>query len=390
MSTDQERYWLSLEDYKRDESFQKSLQKEFLSSPSSMEDLSPSRREFLQVMGAGLALASSSCMRRPMERLVPYVNRPEDVIPGEANYYASSYYDGGEGFSTLIKTREGRPIKIEGNEEAETLNGSALSPRAHAYILSLYDPERVKGPKQNLFNKKKTNKETINISFEELDSTLLEELKKGQIGLLTNRIPSPSFQRLVKTFQSVFDVKHYVWDPISKEDALLAQKLSYGQNLIPSYNIAKARFVFSLNCDFLGTYLSPTEFQKQFAKSRRPDGEMSKLLVLESLMSLTGSNADERFRLSAKDHLPALMALSYALVKKGAFPAPDRLKTLMKSYKESWTHLKIPQEKWSEWAEELIKHKGRGLILFGGLNSQTETALETHILVNFFKFRFGK
>ena len=389
MSKDKDRYWLSLEDYQGDKAFQESMKKEFLSSLPSMEDLNPSRREFLQIMGAGLALTSAGCMRRPVEKLVPYVNRPEDIIPGEANYYASSYYDGGEGFSTLIKSREGRPIKIEGNEEAEALNGSALSPRAHAYILSLYDPERLKGPKQNLFNEKKTNKETINISFEELDSTLVEEFKKGQTALLTNRIPSPSFQRLVKTFQSLFSVKHYVWDPISREDVLKAQKLSYGQNFIPSYNISKARFLFSLNCDFLGTYLSPTEFQKQFAKSRRPDEEMSKLVVLESLMSLTGSNADERYRLSSQDQMSALMALTSALIQKGAFTAPSRLKALIKSYEESWSRLSIPKEKWSEWAEELIKHKGRGLILFGGLSSQTENSLETHILVNFLNSALG-
>ena len=389
MSKEQKKYWLSLEDYKKSKAFQESAQNEFLSYLPSEKEMSSSRREFLQIMGAGLAFASSGCMRRPAEKLVPYINRPSDIVPGEANYYASSYYDGGEGFSTLIKTREGRPIKIEGNEEAKLLNGSALSPRAHAYILSLYDPERIKSPKQNLFNKEKTNKETINISFEELDKNLVEEFKKGKTALLTNRIPSPSSQRLIKTFRSVFNVKRYVWDPLSLEDLVEAQKLSYGTKNVPSYNIFKARFIFSLNCDFLGTYLSPTEFQKQFAKGRRPDGQMNKLVVLESLMSLTGSNADERYRLRAQDQLTALMALTSALIQQQAFSVPARLRALVKSYESAWLELPIPKQKWDEWAGELIKHKGQGLILFGGLRSQTKNSIEVHSLVNFLNSALG-
>ena len=383
MSKEQKKYWLSLEDYQGSPAFQDSVQREFLSSLPSEEGMSSSRREFLQIMGAGLALTSAGCMRRPAEKLVPYVNRPADIIPGEANYYASSYYDGGEGFSTLIKTREGRPIKIEGNEEAQLLNGSALSPRAHAYLLSLYDPERAKGPKQNLFNEKKTNREPINITFEELDQKLSKEFKKGQTALLTNRIPSPSTQRLIRVFQSIFKAKHYVWDPLSQEDLVEAQKISYGRGIAPSYNISNARFIFSLNCDFLGTYLSPTEFQKQFAKSRRADGQMSRLVVLESLMSLTGSNADERHRMRAQDQMPALMALTKALIRQGAFSAPVPLKVLVKSYEPAFSKLKVPQGKWNEWAGELIKHKGRGLVLFGGMRSQTKDSVEIHTLVNF-------
>ena len=389
MSKDQKKYWLSLEDYKGDESFKKLAEKEFLSYLPSEKEMSSSRREFLQIMGAGLALSGTGCMRRPAEKLVPYVNRPADIVPGEANYYASSYYDGGEGFSTLIKTREGRPVKIEGNEEAGLLNGSALSPRAQAYILSLYDPERAKGPKQNLFNEEKTNKETINVSFEELDKILPEEFKKGGAALLTNRIPSPSSQKLMKSFQSVFNAKHYVWEPLSREDLAESQRISYGTKLAPSYNLSKAQFIFSLNCDFLGTYLSPAEFQKQFAKSRRPDKQMSKLVILEPLMSLTGSNADERYRLKASDQLTALMALTSALIKMGAFPTPEKLKSIVKSYEPAWQKLQIPKEKWAEWAAELVKHKGRGLILFGGLRSRTKQSVEIHTLVNFLNSALG-
>ena len=381
MSEEQKQYWLSLEDYKNSPAVQESVEREFLSFLPTQEETSSSRREFLQIMGAGLALASTSCMRRPAEKLVPYVNRPVDVIPGSANYYASSYYDGREGFSTLIKTREGRPIKIEGNEEAELLNGQGLSPRACAYILSLYDPERLKSPQQNLFNEEKTNKESVNVSFDDLDKVIVEELKKGGTALLTSRIPSPSTQKLFKTFRSVFKAEHYVWEPLSMEDLVSAQKRSYGKSIAPAYNISKAEFIFALNCDFLGAYLSPTEFQRQFAKTRKPTDKMSRLVVLESLMSLTGSNADERHRIQNKDNLTALMALTEQLIKQGAFSAPSRLKQLVRSYQPAFAGLNIPAEKWEEWARHLIQNKGKALILFGGLKGKDSE--QVHTLVNF-------
>ena len=375
------KYWLSLEDYKKDPDFQESAKKEFLSYLPSLQDLSSSRREFLQIMGAGLALSSAGCMRRPTEKLVPYVNRPVDIIPGEANYYASSYYDGEEGFATLIKTREGRPIKIEGNEQAQLLNAHALSARAGAYILSLYDPERAKKAYQNLFNDQKTNKESISISYQELDQAIVEQLKKGSSALLTNRIPSPSAQKLFKKFCSSFKVRHYVWDPVSRGDLVQAQKLCYGKSLAPSYNIQKARFILALNCDFLGTYLSPTEFQRQFAKTRLPDSQMSRLVVLESRMSLTGANADQRHRLSSPQYLTALMALTSELIKQKAISAPARLKSLVKSYESQFSSLPIEPKQWSQWAKQLIQNKGQSLILFGGLKSPQ--SLQIHILVNF-------
>ena len=373
------KYWLSLEDYKKDAKFQESVKNEFLSQLPSPHEISSSRREFLQIMGAGLALTSAGCMRRPTEKLVPYVNRPVDIIPGEANYYASSYYDGEEGFATLIKAREGRPIKIEGNEEAELLNGQGLSPRASAYILSLYDPERAKKAYHNLFNDEKTNKESVSVSYEELDQSVIEKLKEGSSALLTNRIPSPSSQKIFKKFCSDFKVQHYVWDPVSREDLLKAQKICYGREIAPSYNIEKSEFLLALNCDFLGTYLSPTEFQKQFAKTRRPDSKMSRLVVLESRMSLTGANADERYRVS--DNLGALMVLTEELIRQKAFPAPSFLKSLIKDYQPEFSRLPIPKSKWSEWAKLLIKKRGKSLILFGGLKGRD--SLSTHILVNF-------
>ena len=362
---------------------------EFLGPVPSKGELASSRREFLQLMGAGAALASTSCMRRPAEKLVPYVHRPKDIIPGEANYYASSYCDGGEGFSIVIKSLEGRPVKIEGNEEAGQLNRQALSPRSQAFLLSLYDPERLKGPRQNLFNKDKSNRESVGASYADLDSLLAQEFKKGGTALLSPRIPSPSFQKLVQVFKKTFQARHYVWDPISFENIVRSQEICYGQAQLPSYNIENAEFVFAVNCDFLGTWLAPAEQQRRFALGRNPEGRMSRLVVLESLMSLTGANADERLRIAPKDQMTALTALAQALWEKGAFPAPPHLQNVLKSYGPAISRLKIPSEKWKEWAEGLLRLRGRSLILFGDLRSQGRSALEAHILADFLNSALG-
>lgn len=382
-TSDQKKYWLSLEDLSGDKDFKQAIKNEFVSALPSMEDIKSSRREFLQIMGAGLALTSTACARRATEKIIPYVNRPEDIVPGESNYYASSYYDGGEGFSIVVKTREGRPIKIEPNEEASGLNYRGLSPRAHAHILNLYDPERIKGPKQNLFNDTKTQRETINISYQDLDKHLVKQFQKGKVALLTSRIPSPSVQKLIKGFKSTFKAKHYVWNPTSLEQVSEAQRLCYGTSFIPSYNISKARFILSLNCDFLGTYLAPTDFQKQFAQTRKPDNNMSRLVVLESMMTLTGSNADERYRIRPSDQMPVLTALAQALHKKRIIQLPIKAQKIIKSYESSWEKLSIPDSKIQEWAKLLSQNKSRSLILTGGPLSQTSQAKEFYILSNF-------
>ena len=158
------KYWLSLEQWRNDEGFKELAQKEFMSSPLAEDNETPAggwaRREFLKLMGASLALSTFGCVRRPVEKIVPYAKRPKEVIPGLPNYYASTFVDGYSIVGTVVKTREGRPIKIEGNEFYPG-SGEALSTRGQAHILSLYDPDRLTAPVQNLVNAARTNKDTV-------------------------------------------------------------------------------------------------------------------------------------------------------------------------------------------------------------------------------------
>ena len=195
------KYWLSLEQWSQDKEFQKIAEKEFMSQPPIGEDTSDlwNRREFLKLMGASLALAGFGCVRRPTEKIVPYAKRPKDINLGKANFYSSSYYDGEEGFGILVKTREGRPIKIEGNTD-HPVNKGGLSARAHSHLLSLYDPERLKQPQHNLFNKEKTTREFVRTQYSEADKDIVEHLKNGESGVSHRGMAIPF---IGKTFKSL-------------------------------------------------------------------------------------------------------------------------------------------------------------------------------------------
>src|SRR5580704_14509831 len=145
------KYWRSLEQWRNDPEFIKMAENEFLSSPLQSSDGQDgwARREFLKLMGASLALTTFGCVRRPAQKIIPYAKKPFDVIHGIPNFYASSYVDGLEGIGILVTTRDGRPIKIEGNTEHPS-NQGGKSARAHAHIMKLYDPDRYTSAKRNL------------------------------------------------------------------------------------------------------------------------------------------------------------------------------------------------------------------------------------------------
>ena len=315
--TKRNKYWLSLNEWFDDNNFKKAAQKEFVSPPLSEQGANTwHRREFLQLMGASLALASFGCIRRPTEKIVPYVKRPDDIVLGKANFYSSSYYDGEEGFGILVKTREGRPIKIEGNKN-HPVNQGALSARAHSHLLSLYDPERLKDPQHNVFNDNKSNKETIRAKYEEVDQIITEHIKNERTAFLTGEWPSPSSQQLLNDFCNNFPCKHFVWNPLSHASTVEVHKMCYDQASIPHYRLDRARFIVSINCDFLGTWLSPTEFNRMYSKSRQADRDMNRLVVFESLLSLTGSNADWRVRIKTSQQLDLVLAITHSLIQKG-------------------------------------------------------------------------
>src|SRR4029453_7572020 len=202
MERETPQYWRSLEELEQTPEFKEGLKKEFLSPPTTEKAFTEmERRDFLKAIGAGMLLATTACYRRPVEKIIPYVNRPEEVVPGIADWYTSACGECAVGCGILVKTREGRPIKVEGNE-SHPLNSGGLCARGQASILNLYDPDRLKGP---LALQKGSPKD---ISWEALDQKVLAGLRQAKsqgkkVALLTGAVSSPSTLKLIDDFLKV-------------------------------------------------------------------------------------------------------------------------------------------------------------------------------------------
>lgn len=287
------KHWQSFGEYNNSEAFQKSQQEEFKEElpfeldGSVLESQTP-RRDFLKYLGFSTAAAAiaASC-EVPVKKSIPFANRPEDVVPGVANYYATTYTNQGDAVSIVAKVRDGRPIKIEGNE-LSPLTGGGTSARVQASVLDLYDGARLRFPLIN------GNEAT----FEAVDKELVN-LLTGNVVLLTSTINSPSSLEIINQLKTKNpNFKHVQYDAISYSGILSANKICYGKQIIPSYKFDAAKSIVSIGADFLGTWISPVEYARAYAKGKKLNPknlEMSRHIAFETVASLTGSNADERF-----------------------------------------------------------------------------------------------
>lgn len=395
-------YWKSFDDLNNTPEFQKSLTTEFMSSPLRPESSSEgdfdnseegssdkwARREFLKLMGASIALTTGAgCIRRPVQKLVPYTKQPEEVTIGVANWYTSTYFDGSEGFGLLVKSREGRPIHIQGNP-SYPLNKGSVSSRAQASLLSLYDPERLQNPVRNLFNEKKTNKETVQVSWEDLDKKVLGELNKGAVHILSGNISSPASQAVISDFGKAFAAEHTVWEPLASDDVIEGQKASYGTATLPAYRFDKAKVIVSIDADFLGTWLSPIAFTRQFAAGRKNPASMSRLISFDSTYSLTGANADLRYRIKPSQQLEIVLGLIHEVSGLGK-SISESARTSVSGYKDVASELGMTAEAFKKVAADLVKYAGESLVVAGGLQTRTADSLNLQIAVNYLNSLLG-
>jgi molybdopterin-containing oxidoreductase family iron-sulfur binding subunit len=288
-------YWRGLEELNNSPEFIKNSLSEFPEVPSSKSDSDPegsNRRDFLKYLGFSVAAASLAACETPIRKAIPYLIKPEDVDPSIANWYASTYVDGGDYASILVKTREGRPIKIEGNRKSSvSLGGTSI--RAQASVLGLYDGERLK-----TFTSKGSESSPY-----QADQKIIEKLSSvaaaGQaIYIVSSTIISPSLKAAIGEFSAKYPTaKTVIFDPISSYGISKGNELSFGSAFVPSYDFSKAKVIVSIGADFLGTWLSPTEFSKQYSSGRKVSEKkkfMSRHYQFESNLSLTGANADYR------------------------------------------------------------------------------------------------
>ena len=268
------------------------------------EKIGASRRDFLKLFGFSVASAAvlNSC-EKPVQKAIPYLIKPEESIPGKASYYASTFYDGSEYCSVLVKVRDGRPIKIEGNTLSPVSRGGT-SARVQASVLNLYDEARYKEPELS----------GNQISWDEVDSWVTSRLNEGgNTVLVTHTNISPSTSQVLRSFLQAHPGSRWVqYDEVSLSGIREAHLELFGAAVIPGLHFDRAGYILSFDADFLGTWIAPVEFARAYASTREvtaSNPHMSKHVQVESGLSMTGSNADERIPVSPRDSILMLGAI---------------------------------------------------------------------------------
>ncbi len=307
------KYWKSVEELNENSSIVDTLRQnefveeiptdEFLGNKESLEESSTTRRDFLKYVGFSTAAATLASCDGPVRKAIPYVVKPNELIPGVADYYATTMADGFDFANILVKVREGRPIKIEPNKEA---NGSTNA-RVQASVLSLYDSLRLKGPKLN----------GESISWSDANAQIgkkIADLKASgkTVAFLTGTSASNATDNLIA---ALGDVRHVVYDAVSESAALDAYEAMYGTRALPSYDFSKASAIVSVGADFIGDWQGGG-FESGYAKGRIPHhGKMSHHTQFESNMTLSGANADVRMMIKPSEQQTVLVDLYNAIVK---------------------------------------------------------------------------
>jgi MoCo/4Fe-4S cofactor protein with predicted Tat translocation signal len=372
--------WVGIEQLTNDPEYRNLNKQEFADEMPVVDHLSnesalntgASRRDFLKYLGFGIGTATlaASC-EIPVKRAIPYVVKPDEIVPGVATYYATSFVNGGDYCSILVKTREGRPIKIEGNGLSKVTMGGT-SARAQASVLSLYDISRLDGPYKIVNGRpdKATNRNESGPSWEKVDKDITAKLSaSSNIRIVSNTILSPTTKRAIEDFKAKYpNTTVVVYDPVSSAAILEANEASFGHKVVPAYHFDKAKVIVSFDADFLGTWISPVEYAAQYVKHRKitdpKNAKLSRHIQVESHMSLTGSNADNRVMVKPSEQGAAIVALYNAVASKAgrstvSGPALDQEKAA----------------KIKKVAEELYKSKGEALVVAGSNNTAEQVLI---------------
>lgn len=296
-----------------------------LSTDSSFQRAENTRRDFLSLMGFTVgalgALGLAGC-RAPVQHAVPLLEGSDQIVPGVSNWYATTCGGCPSACSLLVKQRDGRPIKIEGNDSS-TLFGGGTCATGQATVLSLYDGERLRGP---VWKGQPAKWQAVDQQV--LESLHAAERQNRRIVLLSGTINSPSTLEIVAEWSKRYPTfRHVVYDAVSLSALRAANTVSFGQAVTPHYSFDKAQVIVGLEADFLGTWLSPVEFARQYAISRRPEDSFSLHVQFESGFSVTGSNADIRVPVAPSEMGLVAVALMRRIAHKagiaGVFEVPE-------------------------------------------------------------------
>ena len=333
----QKNYWKStaeldsnnafVEDLKGREFVEKLPEDAFLGDDQVMNNSKTNRRDFLKYVGFSTAAASLAACEGPVHKSIPYVVQPEEIRPGISNFYATTIADGFDMASILVKTREGRPIKVENNTDAPV--SYRANARVQASVLSLYDTFRLQGPTQS--GSPVSWATLLGQSRQQLDNLQAEG---AQVVLLTQSFASPSTQALIDQLTTKYkNIKHIAYDAVSSSHALDAFEKAYGQRALPTYDFSKAETIVSFDADLIGDWQggghAPGYVKTRVPVKKNGKAKMSTHFQFEANMTLSGAAADKRVPLSAAQQKQVLTAL-YSELTNGQSNAEQAIQDLAK------------------------------------------------------------
>ncbi|MCC9138299.1 TAT-variant-translocated molybdopterin oxidoreductase [Pontibacter silvestris] len=354
---DRIKYWKGIEELENTPEFAKHAHNEFPEflplnesksegSSSGASVTNTKRRDFLKLLGFSVAAVSLASCEAPVRKAIPYLNKPVDLEPGVANWYASTYYSQGDYSSILIKTREGRPIKIEPNPTS-TLTPLGTSPKTQASVLGVYDNNRLRTP---LIKGKEAE-------WEQVDSQITSALNSvnGKVAFVSTTIISPSTKKLINEFGGRFgNFEHVVYDPYS-----VSALLNANGGVVPGYDFSKANIIVGINADFLGAWIASTPIAKQYIQNRKVSSdnrEMSRHYQFETRLSMTGANADVRVPIRPSQEATFVAALYNSITGQGS-NAPEG----------------IDKKAFDAAVRDLRANRGRVLVVSGSNNPAVQT-----------------
>ena len=329
-------------------------------------ELRMDRGAFLKLVGFGVAGAALAGCNKAAEKALPYLVQPEESIPGVSNYYATVCGGCSAGCGALAKTRDARPLKLEGNP-SHPLNTGALCATGQASVLGVYDERRLKGPQIG-------GKEA---SWDDLDQALKADLAKlkskgGKLRILSKTLLSPTVHGQIQALLAGHPgAKHVVYDALSSSAILEAHAQTHGRRALPHFKLDLADVIIGFEADFLGTWISPVEFAKAYQAGRRADSKtsrFSKHIQVEGGMTVTGGKADQRLTVKPSQIAQALAHLA----KRLGAPA-------------AWALGESPLEAkdLDAMASQLNKAHGSSLVLCGSQD------LQAQLITNWINNRLG-
>jgi len=377
-------YWQSFEELYNDPEFIKAHQDEFIEGVSEDFDSSGmssiSRRKFLALLGASAALAGTACSDyRDKGEIIPYNKKPEEVTLGKANYYASTCTACANACGILVKTREGRPIKIDGNPDHPISKGKICA-QGQASILGLYDPDRLKNPR------KKLDRRFVDYNWKSANDEIMFDLMNSgnkEIAIITRKIVSPTTKKVLDEFAAKYpSTKIYSYEVFNNSVKNSAWKKCYEAGEFPAIKWNEAKIILSFDGDFLGESNNKIENARLFSDGKDVfNKNFNRLYVVEGNLTITGMNADYRLRFRPDQQLNLVLGLIDALNKKGAgIPISSggiTLESLASQYKLNLDTLNL-------LVSDLLKNRGKSIVYAGDHLPE-----DVHIAVNLLNNALG-